>query len=292
MDQIDQLLQKFGVRSLWELDELVQIWKERQMLDLYREALSLWAEYHAQSRRKIICTLDGRDTAGKGNNVLEITRFLDTGIHNIIRLWIPKNTEKKKYNWFDRYENFFPSEWHIHFFDRSWYNRASVEPVMGFCTEDDYRWFIDHVNDFEKESIIEKGFDFVKVYLSVSQTNQKARLEKRSKPMERWKLSLVDRQALDMWYHYTKAKLEILTRTDSEHSPWIVIDSNERFLSAVEIIKAIIRTNRDICQKVEKELWIDLSPDFSVVRTAKEELERMKKSGSIESAVKEFNFKK
>ncbi len=110
--------------------------------------------------------------------------------------------------------------------------------------------------------------------------------------MKSWKSSIIDKKAQEKWNYYTLAKAKILELTDSEHAPWMVLDSNEKFLSSIEIIKAIIKTVDEVANIVETELSIDLSPNKNIVRTAKEELLRMKKEGSIKKMKKKFNFAK
>jgi len=161
---------------------------------------------------------------------------------------------------------------------------------MGFCTQEEYDWFIKHVNNFEKDFITDEGFDFIKIYLSIRKETQQKRLEGREEEMKRWKSSKIDQMAQEKWNEYTLAKMKILEHTDSEHAPWMVLDSNAKFLSAVEIMKAIIRTSQEVASTVETTLSIDLSPNRKIVRTAQEELERMKKTGEIEEAADSFEF--
>ena len=131
------------------------------------------------------------------------------------------------------------------------------------------------VAKFEQKNIIDNDIDFVKVYLSITKETQAQRLEERKQPMQRWKISKVDKKAQEKWYLYTLAKSEILRRTDFKKSPWMVVDSNERFLSAIEIMKAIMRSNDEVSKTIENEMSIDLSPDFDIVRTANQEIARM-----------------
>lgn len=266
--------------------------QETRFLEQYQWALSLWAEHLRDTKQRIIVTLDGRDTAGKGSNIKRVTEQL-----NNRRFWttafagIPTDTEKFEYNWFDRYAASFPAEKRIQFYDRSWYNRAGVEAAMGFCTQEEYEWFMTHVNQFEKEQIIDQGIDFLKIYLSIGKKTQKERLKARENVRKRWKSSPVDAQAQEKWKDYTLAKEQILRHTDTEESPWIVLDSTRRFLSAVEIIKAIIGTRTEVRKMVEDDLSIDLSPNKKIRRTGAQELARMEREGQI-PLDREFNFAK
>ena len=135
---------------------------------------------------------------------------------------------------------------------------------------------MENVNEFEREKITEMGYYFLKIYLSITKDTQKFRLKRREQDMKRWKSSFIDKQAQEKWNYYTLAKANILKMTDSEHAPWMVLDSNEKWLSAIEIIKAIINTSEEVAKIISKN--IDLTPNPKIVRTATQELERMKKS--------------
>lgn len=148
---------------------------------------------------------------------------------------------------------------------------------MSFCSEEEYNWFIQNVQGFEKERIIDAGYDFLKIYLSIKKETQERRLKLREGPRKAWKSSPIDAQAQEKWGYYSLAKQRTLELTDSAHAPWIVLDSNEKFLSAVEIIKAIIGTSSEVRKMIENDLSIDLSPNKKVRRTAQEELKKMKK---------------
>jgi len=272
------------------LDNLISWDKNIKFLNEYRGALSLWAEYTNDTKHKVIVTLDGRDTAGKGSNIKRVTEYLDSTRFTTNAYSIPTADERKKYNWFNRYVNDFPEDWKIAFFDRSWYNRAWVEAAMWFCSQEEYNWFMSHVNSFEKDQIIDMWISFVKVYLSITKWTQKARLKWRESNMKAWKSSFIDKKAQEKWNYYTLAKAKILEYADSKYAPYMVVDSNEKFLSSVEIIKAIIRTVDDVASIVWNELSIDLSPDRTIVRTATEELEKMRLEWDLEKMKLWFNF--
>jgi len=188
--------------------------------------------------------------------------------------------------------NYFPEDWNLQFFDRSWYNRAWVEAAMWFCTQQEYDWFMENVKQFEKEHIIDEWYDFLKIYLSITKKTQKKRLEEREEPKKRWKSSPIDAQAQEKWSYYRLAKQKMLEYTDSQHAPWMIIDSNKKDVSAPEIIKAIINTAPEVAKLVTNDLSIDLSPNKSIVRTATEELAKMKADWEIPSKLKWFKFEK
>jgi len=270
----------------------IQDWEERDFLKEYQWALSLWAEHQQDMKRKVIVTLDGRDTAGKWSNIARVTEQFNHTRYNVTAFpGIPSDEEKKGDNWFQRYEKFFPEEWKVRFFDRSWYNRVWVEAAMGFCSEEEYNWFMENVNEFEKTRIIESGYDFLKIYLSITKETQEKRLKLREGPRKQWKSSPVDAQAQEKWGYYSLAKQRTLELTDSPHAPWIVLDSNEKYLSAVEIIKAIIGTSTKVRKMIESDLSIDLSPNKKVRRSAEQELKKMRNDDSIDKK-SGFKFRK
>jgi len=265
--------------------------QNNKFLNEYRWALSLWAEYTNDTKHKVIVTLDGRDTAGKGSNIRRVTEYFDLTRFDKKAYGIPTLEERKWYNWFNRYMNDFPEEWKVTFFDRSWYNRAWVEAAMRFCTQEEYNWFMGHVNQFEKDHIIDMWISFVKVYLSVTKKTQRDRLKWRETNMKAWKSSSIDQIAQEKWNYYTLAKAKILELTDSEHAPWLVLDSNEKFLSSIEIIKSIIWAVSEVSNIVGNELSIDLSPNKDISKTAEEELLDMKEQWDLDKMKTNFKFK-
>ena len=291
----DSDLEKVIQDKFWKsLAEMVLLSSEDdndKFLNEYRWALSLWAEYTNDTKNKVIVTLDGRDTAWKWSNIKRVTEYFDIKRYDVNAYWIPSSEERINYNWFNRYMNDFPDEGKVSFFDRSWYNRAWVEAAMWFCSKEEYVWFMENVNQFEKDHIVDMWIDFVKVYLSITKNTQKERLQWRESARKRWKSSIIDAKAQEKWNSYTRAKYKMLELTDSEHSPWLVIDSNKKFLSASEIIKAIIRTSDEVSKMVKKDLSIDLSVNKKVARTASEELKRMKQTDDLKKMKSEFQFR-
>lgn len=291
-EELDIILKQKFWKSLKHITNLSIEDNNISYLNQYRSALSLWAEHTNDTKQRIICTLDGRDTAWKWSNIKRVTEYFDVKRYSIKAFGIPSQEERYKDNWFKRYEKYFPEEWKVTFFDRSWYNRAWVEAAMWFCTEDEYNWFMDNVNEFEKNSIIDAWINYLKIYLSIKKETQKERLKTRDSAKRRWKSSPIDKVAQEKWNYYTFAKAEILKRTDSTHAPWLILDSNEKYLSSVEIIKAIIRTtSEEVVKLIEKDLSIDLSPNLDIVRTANQELEIMESLWVLAKAHKHFKFK-
>jgi len=285
-ETVEQALRLWGLtekdiaRVLWD----VAAQADREFLKEYQSALSRWAEYMNDTQTKVIVTLDGRDTAGKWSNIKRVTEQFNNSMFWVTAFpWIPSQKERDGDNWFQRYEEYFPKWRMVRFFDRSWYNRAWVEAAMGFCTEQEYNWFMENVSDFERDRIIWKWYEYLKIYLSITKQTQKDRIDIRNAtPRNPWKSSEIDAQATEKWWYYSLAKQRILEQTDSDHAPWIILDSNKKFRSAVEIIKAMIRTNDEVRSAVESELSTDLSPDLEVRRTASQELEIMRERWEID----------
>lgn len=251
--------------------------KQEQEVNIYRNALSLFVEILLDEKLGgILETFDGRDAAGKGYTPRELGKYVNASVFDVVAQKIPTNWERMAGNWFKRYERELPQKWEIVCFDRSWYNRAIVEPVMGFCTEEQYERFMAEVIAFEKRIKREYGIKLIKIYLSIDKKTQAQRLEERQQIMRRWKSSKVDAEAQQKWWEYTYAKLRLLEQTDAPESPWYVVDSTVRYLAVIESIKLIILAHPKVAKFIEDELRIDLSLNSEVTRTGEQELKRMK----------------
>ena len=189
--------------------------------------------------KKIVIVFEGRDAAGKGGAIRRITEHLNPRQFRVVAL--PKPTIEERGQWyFQRYINRLPREGEIVFFDRSWYNRAVVEPVNGFCTDNEYKIFINQVNDFER-MIIESGIQLIKFYFSISKDEQAKRFDDIiSSPVKKWKFSAVDQRALELWDSYTEYKERMFLTTDTEIAPWNIIKANRKSKARVEVIKRIL----------------------------------------------------
>ena len=184
---------------------------------------------------KVAVIFEGRDAAGKGGVIKAITGGLNPRFARIAALGTP--TEKEKTQWyFQRYAAYLPSAGEMVFFDRSWYNRAGVERVMGFCTDAEYREFARSVPDFER-MIIRSGIILVKYWFSVSDDVQEARFKDRlSDPAKRWKLSPMDMSARSKWVDYSRAKDDMFEFSDTPDSPWHVVDANDKYCARLNTI--------------------------------------------------------
>ncbi len=193
-----------------------------------------------ETGKRLIIICEGRDSAGKGGAIMRFIRFINPRHYRVVALNKPTDAERGQW-YFQRYINHFPSPGEIVFFDRSWYNRAVVEPVMGFCSEDQYRLFIKQVVQFE-EMLIEDGMLLFKLWFSIDKDEQNERLtERRSNPLISWKLSTVDMQAQLKWDDFTRYKELMFENTGTEISPWVVIKGNEKDLARKEAMRYVLK---------------------------------------------------
>jgi len=190
---------------------------------------------------KVVIIFEGRDAAGKGGAIRRTTEHLNPREFRVVAL--PKPTEEEKSEWyFQRYVNHLPRKGKIVFFDRSWYNRAVVEPVNGFCTQEEYEIFMNQVNQFER-MIIESGIRLIKIYFSISREEQEQRFEEiKASPIKKWKFSAVDQRALELWDDYTEYKKKMFEKTNTELSPWIIVKANRKTKARVETMEHILET--------------------------------------------------
>jgi polyphosphate kinase 2 len=198
--------------------------KELARLDLELNRLQEWVR-HAGLR--VVVVFEGRDAAGKGGTIKTISASLNPRICRVVALGTP--TERQKSQWyFQRYVEHLPAAGEIVFFDRSWYNRAGVERVMGFCTDEEYREFLRSCPEFER-MLMRSGIILIKYWFSVSDDEQERRFQARiDDPTKRWKLSPMDLESRTKWVEYSKAKDEMFAHTDSKQSPWYVVNANDK----------------------------------------------------------------
>jgi len=211
---------------------------ENKLKKLQAELIKLqqWVEL---KKEKVVIVFEGRDAAGKGGAIRRITQHLNPREFKVVAL--PKPTEEEKGEWyFQRYINQLPREGKIVFFDRSWYNRAVVEPVNGFCTQEEYEIFMNQVNEFER-MIIESGIRLIKFYFSITKEEQAKRFEDiKASPLKKWKFSKVDAKALELWDSYTEYKTRMFEKTNTELAPWIIIKANKKSSARLEAIEHVL----------------------------------------------------
>lgn len=223
-------------------------------------------QYHGQDHDlKHIIVFEGRDAAGKGGTIKRFTEHLNPRAARVVALTKPSSTEKGQW-YFQRYITHFPTNGEIVLFDRSWYNRAGVERVMNFCTDDQYETFMLHAPKFER-MLIESGIHLTKFWFSVSRREQRTRFAIRQiDPVRRWKLSPMDLESLDKWEAYSSAKEAMFARTDTRHAPWITIRSNDKKRARLNAMRAFLNQ----FDYEGKDHTVVYDPDPLIVRRGRE----------------------
>ncbi|MGD9595880.1 polyphosphate kinase 2 [Wolinella succinogenes] len=221
-----------------ESGKLKESFYKKELVKLQIELVKLqnWVK---QSEKKIIIILEGRDGAGKGGTIKALTEHLNPRGARVVALQKPSDVEKTQW-YFQRYINELPVGGEIVFFDRSWYNRAGVEKVMGFCTNEQYKEFIYQVPNLE-QMLLGSGFLLFKYFLDVGQEEQLKRIERRkTDPLRMWKLSPIDEKSLGLWDEYTEAFQKMFARTHTPYAPWVVIDSNDKKRARLNIARDLL----------------------------------------------------
>lgn len=211
---------------------------EAQKYQLQVELLKM-QRWVRQTGQRIVILFEGRDAAGKGGTIKRFMEHLNPRGAKVVAL--EKPTEQEQGQWyFQRYVAHLPTKGEIVLFDRSWYNRAGVERVMGFCTDEQYQRFMEQVPEFEKH-LISSGIYLIKLWFSVSQAEQRRRFaEREAHPLKQWKLSPIDKASLDKWDDYTLAKEAMFYNTDSAESPWIVIKSDDKKRARLNAMRYVL----------------------------------------------------
>jgi polyphosphate kinase 2 len=240
--------------------ELFNIEKEPTFINLQIEMIAMqkWVQ---ETGQRVAILFEGRDTAGKGGSILRFTRYLNPRAYRVVAL--PKPSEVERGQWyFQRYINELPNRGEIVFFDRSWYNRAVVEPVMGFCSDEQYEVFMREVVILEK-MLVEDGIHIFKLWFSIDLEEQEKRLNERSvNPLKKWKLSTVDIQAQLKWHQYTHYKNSMFESTSWERAPWISFKGNSKKKARIESMRYVL-SKLDYPEKGSTGIRLD--PDTNIV---------------------------
>jgi len=211
---------------------------DKELERLQIELLFMQEWIHAQGQRLVVL-FEGRDTAGKGGTIKRITEFLNPRYCRVVALPAPNERERGEW-YFQRYVTELPSTGEIVLFDRSWYNRAGVERVMGFCSEEEYTEFFRSCPQFER-ALIRSGIMLIKYWLSVSDDEQERRFQERARqPHKRWKLSTIDLQARSHWVDYSEAKDEMFAYTDLKESPWWVVEADDKLSARLNLMSHLL----------------------------------------------------
>jgi polyphosphate kinase 2 len=210
---------------------------ESEKYQLQVELLKL-QESVKKNGQRVAIVFEGRDAAGKGSTIKRFIEYLNPNSFSVVALGLPTEDEKK--NWFQRYEKHLPKSGEIVFFDRSWYNRAVVEPSMGYCSEEQYQEFMSNVVNWE-EKLIKSGVVLIKLWFSITQDKQVKRFELRQKsPLKYWKFSANDSKVLDKWEIIGNFKRQMFQQTSSVLSPWVVINSNDKKIGRLNAIRYVL----------------------------------------------------
>jgi polyphosphate kinase 2 len=211
---------------------------EKELARLQTELVNMQQWVKAGGKR-VVVIFEGRDAAGKGSTIKRVSEYLNPRVTRIAAL--PAPTERQKTQWyFQRYIEHLPAAGEIVLMDRSWYNRAGVERVMGFCSSGDYRRFLHQAPIFER-LLVEDGIQVLKYWFSVSDVEQEKRFQSRAEdPMRRWKLSPMDLESITRWADYSRAKDEMFVHTDIPEAPWYVVESEDKRASRINMIAHLL----------------------------------------------------
>ena len=262
---------KKGAPSLNKFQKkAIRRYHREEALKPYQAELIRMQKCLENNSRRMIILFEGRDAAGKGGTIRRVTRYMNEKHYRVVALGKP--TEMEKTQWFfQKYITQLPRGGEVVLFDRSWYNRAVVEPVFGFCTPEEYKNFMRGVVGFEKD-LVRQGTILVKLYFSVTKEEQARRFNRRkTDPLRQWKLSEIDVQAQDRWDDFTTQKYEMLKKTHTNIAPWTIIRSNNKHEARLNAMKIILnavpyeRGNDDL----------DFVPDPNVVISGSREKETM-----------------
>jgi polyphosphate kinase 2 len=245
--------------------------RREQELKPYQAELIRMQRYLEDHHKRMIILFEGRDAAGKGGTIRRVTRYMNEKHYRVVALGKP--TVEQRTQWFfQRYVEHFPTAGEVLLFDRSWYNRAMVEPVFGFCTPEEYEHFMRGVVGFERD-LVRQGTVLIKLYFSVTKDEQARRFERRkTDPLRQWKLSEVDMQAQERWDDFTNMKYEMLRRTSTIESPWTIIRSDNKQLARLNAMKVILnsvpmeRQNLDLDVNVDPEIVISGAHELEIMR--------------------------
>ena len=211
---------------------------ERQLHDLQIELMKMQSQVRANGMR-LVLLFEGRDAAGKGGTIKRFTEHMNPRGARVVALEKPSNKERTQW-YFQRYTSHLPAAGEIVLFDRSWYNRAMVEPIMGFCTDEENKRFIKDVPYFE-QMLVKDGVKLFKFYFSVSKKEQLRRFKSRHGDLlKQYKISPVDEQAQDLWDQYTVKKFQMLSETNRTIAPWTIVRSDTKKLARLNCIKSVL----------------------------------------------------
>lgn len=243
--------------------------REKALVPYQVELLKL-QDHLERHQKKMIVLFEGRDAAGKGGTIRRVTRYMNEKHYRVVALGKP--TEEQRSQWYlQKFVTQFPRGGEMVLFDRSWYNRAMVEPIFGFCSPREHADFLRGVVGFEKD-LVRQGTILIKLYFSVTKKEQMRRFERRrDDPLRQWKLSEVDVQAQELWDEFTEKKYEMLNRTHTVATPWTIIRSNDKHRARVNAMRVIL----DSVDYEDRDPDLDFVPDPEIVVSGAREVELM-----------------
>jgi polyphosphate kinase 2 len=274
IDQIQAVREGIKKKDRKELiDAALAKYFQSEILKPYQAELIKLQQHIERTNRKAIILFDGRDASGKGGTIRRVVRYMNEKRYRVIALGKPTVHQRTELH-MKRYIENFPHAGEIVLFDRSWYNRALVEPVMGFCTKDQYKRFMDKVVGYEERITADQKTFLIKLYFSVSKDEQARRFERRKNdPLRQWKLSEVDLQAQERWDDFTEMKYRLLKKTHTSTTPWFVIRSDNKGLARLETIKLILSQ----IKYTGRSRSLDFTPNPDIVIRGDRELKNMQK---------------
>jgi polyphosphate kinase 2 len=245
-EEIELLNSKIGLYALLsnkkvDLNKVLEDIKYTNELRKKQEELIKLQNWMIKKNQKAVIIFEGRDAAGKGGAIRRITEYINPRHFRIVALNIPTDDERKQW-FFQRYIKQLPKPGEIVFFDRSWYNRAVVEPVNKFCTVKEYKTFMSQVNDFER-MLTQSNTHLIKFYFSITKKEQARRFKEiKNNPLKRWKMTPVDEKAQELWDDYTSYKDKMFEKTNTEIAPWVIIDANDKSTARLKAINHVLNT--------------------------------------------------
>lgn len=273
--QLAQLVQDLNKKDRGKIvDTALRKFADAEELKPYQAELIRMQSHLEATGRKAIILFDGRDASGKGGTIRRVTRYMNEKHYRVIALGKPTKTQQTELH-MKRYIEHFPHAGKIVLFDRSWYNRAMVEPIMGFCTLKQYRDFMEKVNEYEESFVADRETILIKLYFSVSKKEQQRRFDRRGDdPLRQWKLSEVDLQAQELWDEFTKAKYRLLKRSHTDRNPWWVIRSDNKQRARLEAMKLVL----SLVKYRGRRRKLDFEPDPKIVIPGDVECKKMERA--------------
>ncbi|WP_419257903.1 polyphosphate kinase 2 [Campylobacter fetus] len=245
---------------------------EKELRQLQIELLK-FQNHVKETGLKVLIIIEGRDASGKGGVIKRLTEHLNPRGCRVVALEKPSDVERTQW-YFQRYSDHLPSAGEIVIFDRSWYNRAGVEPVMGFCTQEQHKEFLRQVPKFE-EMLVSSGILLFKFYFSVSKDEQKKRFkDRKTDPLKQFKLSPVDQRSQELWDQYTVAKYSMLLASNTPYAPWTIIVSNDKKKARLNTFRYLLN-NVEYNKKISND---DMKIDDEIVKTGSTEIRLMEEN--------------